>query len=540
MAAVSAALLKKELRQTLRGRAAFIMENLYLLTLVGIFAVGYLVAAIIGNSPSWSVGGRAFWAIMMVQGVLVFLVAPSLTAPSLTMEREQKTYDVLASAPLRAGQVVWSKMLSSGLLALALIVISIPVTSVCFMFGGVAPAQFGLAYLSTLLALLVALAVGMYCSGALQRTIAAVPLSIAASGAFLAVLLGTVGYPYSLAMISPINGLRSLQGTGQVNFFRWDIPFWIPAALLSIQTLFWLGTAAAESLKHEQHRQSVSVRAQFLALCTVASVFSLGSLRFGGFGGGCASGVCPTTPVLSQAAQMTQEQMSSWKAAISAAIVAQAFALWALIPLFCAGRFTQRDNALLTGAVRSRILSLSHWLGSGVLAGIRYLALLWVVTFAATMLSVLLLMPRVPGVGLWPLIMCLAVVLSTVWAFAALARLPSFWRRLRGNFAAKVIASILVVIVIIAPLIAVTATHTRESKNQPAVRQILEFTVPFAAIEAALAPKQAVSGCPLCRSITRYVPFPLVTTGLYLVLAGLLAAASVPLKRRYVGGIAGV
>jgi hypothetical protein len=533
MALANAALLKKELRQTLRGRAVFIMENLYLLVLVGVLGGGFLYSAIAGNASAWPVGSGAFWVIMTIQAALAALVGPSLTAPSITLEREQKTLDILASTPLRAAQIVWSKMLSSGLLTVMLILLSIPVVSICFLFGGISPGQFFLAYLSTLLALLIALSIGMYFSAALQRTIAAVPLSIAVSGGFFAFLSFTAPEGHPLGVLSPLKAFSALRSMSQVHFFRWEIPFWVPAAALSLLVFFWLGTAAVECLKHEQHRSAASVRGQFLALYVVVTVFLLGSLRFGAASSaGCQGGICPTVPSLTAAVSLTGEQMHAAQDAIGGFVFGQILVLWLLLPFFCAGRLTFRDRALLARPGFRQILSLRHWLAGGVLTGAGFLCIVSLVVFAATGLCVLFLMPRIRAVGVVAMLMWLAITLATIWALSALVRLPSFWRRLHGDFSRKLIGYVLVLIVLLGPTITLAATHSEKWKRQPSALQVLAFTIPWIAVEAATSPKEAVADLTLCRKVTRRVPFPVVTVAFYAALAALLTTLSVPLKRR--------
>ncbi|MFN8620177.1 MAG: ABC transporter permease subunit [Chloroflexota bacterium] len=170
----------KELRGRMRGRRAFAIVTVYLLVLSA-FAYGVsvylqrqaaisadqsnglggpIVAGISGGSGgimlSADVGHAIFSGLLLVLTLLVVVLAPALTTGAISMEREKGTIDLLVTTPLSTLGMVIGKLLSALGYVLLLILASVPVMAVVFVFGGVGPDDLLRAY-----ALLIATAFGM-------------------------------------------------------------------------------------------------------------------------------------------------------------------------------------------------------------------------------------------------------------------------------------------------------------------------------------------------------------------------------------------
>lgn len=284
---ISVPLVKKELRQNLRGHAALALGNVYL---IGIFLAA--VYAVFDRdpayTPAWQIGGHAFWWLMAIQAVVAVVLGATVAAPSMTAETEQKTLDILASTPLSPRQVVWSKWLAAFMAGGAVLAMSLPVAAAIFGLGGVSP---GLAASSWVLlygALAIGAALGIYCSVAVGRTAAAVPLAvIGALGLTFAVAQLSDSSP-AVAAFSPLGSVLRLGDGGHVPLFGAAVPVWVVPVVLWSGAMLALGEGAAQRLTPPALRRVWGPRWQFAAFAFLLALAAVGSLMaLGGEGVWC-------------------------------------------------------------------------------------------------------------------------------------------------------------------------------------------------------------------------------------------------------------
>jgi ABC-type transport system involved in multi-copper enzyme maturation permease subunit len=213
-AAVSA-VSTKELRGRMRGRRAFVVVTIYLL-LLSAFAFGiytYLKEAS-GLAVSFdpgigmprpapmpgygvteaglaaSIGHGLFGGLLMIETLLVLLLAPAFTSGAISLEREKQTLDLLVTTPLSTAGMVVGKLVSALTYVFLLIIASIPLASLVFVFGGVGPEDLIRGYLF-LFALASGMgALGLFISALVRRTQTATVLTYVI---VLALTLGTTG-----------------------------------------------------------------------------------------------------------------------------------------------------------------------------------------------------------------------------------------------------------------------------------------------------------------------------------------------------------
>jgi len=181
----------KELRSRMRGWRAFADLTAALLLMGGI---SYLLYRIVlaanrysGTPVSPQIGQAVFVGLMVVELMIICFITPAVTAGSISGEREKLTYEMLLATPLRPASVLWGKLISALSYVFLLILAGIPMASLVFIFGGVAPVDM-IKALVVLLATAVTLGViGMFMSALLQRTVTATVLSYLS---VLALLLG--------------------------------------------------------------------------------------------------------------------------------------------------------------------------------------------------------------------------------------------------------------------------------------------------------------------------------------------------------------
>lgn len=188
----------KELRGRMRGRRAFIVLTIYLM-LLGLFAFAIYVylkqQAATGSSiggfpqpdtgfPGWpsgqtltngtalsaGIGHGIFGGLLFLETLLVLVLAPAFTTGAISLEREKQTLDLLVTTPLSTLGMVIGKLFSALVYVFLLIIASIPLASLVFVFGAVGPDDLVRAYVF-LFALAFGMgALGLFVSALVKRT----------------------------------------------------------------------------------------------------------------------------------------------------------------------------------------------------------------------------------------------------------------------------------------------------------------------------------------------------------------------------------
>ena len=168
------AVLAKELRTRMRGRRAAVVITVYLLllsTLGGMMLYSQLQELRLGLNPGMaaSVGLQLFGTLSQVQLFLVIFIVPGLTGPAIAGERDRQTLELLLSTQVSALWIVLGKLLASLSYVLLLMVASLPLFSLVFLFGGVSPGQVALAFVISLVSALTLGAIGVFLSVLIRR-----------------------------------------------------------------------------------------------------------------------------------------------------------------------------------------------------------------------------------------------------------------------------------------------------------------------------------------------------------------------------------
>ncbi len=209
----------KEMRGYVRGSRAFWVLTGYLAGL-GLLAYGLyrITMATVGErfgagAPPQSafIGQSLFAGLAFLEMLFICFITPALTAGAISGEIERRTYDMLLATPLRAVNILWGKMVASLIYVLLLILAAIPLSSVIFLFGGVA-----LRDMIQVIGLLgiVALtygSLGMFFSALTRRTGRAMVLS------YLVILSLVFGTIFASTLFSAINQQTPPRGILYVN-----------------------------------------------------------------------------------------------------------------------------------------------------------------------------------------------------------------------------------------------------------------------------------------------------------------------------------
>ncbi len=135
-------LLRKELRQRMRSGRTILALSLYLLS-IGVVAFVYMYVNVQGQTLILQPARTAelFTFLSYLQLALVSFVTPGIASGVISGERERQTLSVLLTTPLSPVTIIFTKFISSISFLLLLIVMTLPLYSIVFLFGGVQPSQ---------------------------------------------------------------------------------------------------------------------------------------------------------------------------------------------------------------------------------------------------------------------------------------------------------------------------------------------------------------------------------------------------------------
>ncbi len=179
----------REMRGRMRGRRAFVVMTIYLMLMSCMAGSVYtfiysenvssnaygLTAPNIQYGPI--IGKSIFTGTVLLLLTIISFIAPAFTAGAIAGERERQTYEMLLITPLRAAQIVWGKLGAVFTFLLLLILASLPIQSLAFLFGGVVLAEVLIAALGLLVTALAFGALGLFISSLTRTTMAAIIMS---------------------------------------------------------------------------------------------------------------------------------------------------------------------------------------------------------------------------------------------------------------------------------------------------------------------------------------------------------------------------
>ncbi len=167
------ALLTKELRSRLRRERSIWLIIAYL-SVLGLLGLVFLVRAnaFSGGSRVYllsQTGAQLYALLSFVQLAWIVFIAPAFTSTSINGEKERQTFDLLLCSKLSAFSLLTGKLIAGLANVLLLIAASIPLFSLVFFFGGVAPSQILAMLLICVMTAIVAGTFGLFCSTLFQR-----------------------------------------------------------------------------------------------------------------------------------------------------------------------------------------------------------------------------------------------------------------------------------------------------------------------------------------------------------------------------------
>ncbi len=172
----------KEMRSRMRGWKSITALTAFLVVVggtIGMIYFGFVQsgAGLQGVTARKSVGQSIFFTIYIIQLLVVALSAPTLTSGAIASEREAQTYDLLRTTLLSARALVTGKLVAAVAFVLLLLLASLPLQSIGFIFGGISIGEIVVGSLILLLTALNFGAVGLFFSSIVRRSRIATVLS---------------------------------------------------------------------------------------------------------------------------------------------------------------------------------------------------------------------------------------------------------------------------------------------------------------------------------------------------------------------------
>ncbi len=184
----------KEYRTRMRTWRSPLAITVYIVLLGGIGWAVFAALTVSGsviNQGAGSLGQMLFTFLILFQVALLAFITPALTAGAISGERERQTLDLLFVTPIAPFSIIWGKLLASMSFVVLLLLISVPIFSLVFLFGGIEADQVVSAFTVTAITAMMLGFVGVAFSTMLRRTLAA---TVASYGAAFVLLVGTLLY----------------------------------------------------------------------------------------------------------------------------------------------------------------------------------------------------------------------------------------------------------------------------------------------------------------------------------------------------------
>ncbi len=123
------------------------------------------------------IGMTLYTLIAILQFVLIMVITPAQTSGTISGERERQTLDLLLCTKMSASEIIIGKLLSSLAFILLLIISSLPLFSLVFLFGGITPGDIAVLFLFYIVIAMVVGSISIFYSTIFKKTMVATVVS---------------------------------------------------------------------------------------------------------------------------------------------------------------------------------------------------------------------------------------------------------------------------------------------------------------------------------------------------------------------------
>ncbi len=185
--------LNKEIKLRFRSFRSVLGVFFYLFVL-GAIALGFIyMSTKFGTGYFRAEESRTlFMVLSMGQLGLIIFMTPGLTAGVISGEREKQTLPILLTTAQSSLTIIVSKLLSSLAYLIVMVIASLPLYSIVFLYGGVSPKMLSITFLIYFMTMLTIGSIGIMISTIIRKTMVA---TITTYGISLVLVVG-VGLIY--------------------------------------------------------------------------------------------------------------------------------------------------------------------------------------------------------------------------------------------------------------------------------------------------------------------------------------------------------
>lgn len=189
--------LNKEFKLRFRSFKSFLGIFFYLLA-IGIIIVGFVFIESQSNMQGFFKPAQSrtmFIMMSFLQFALILFITPGLTAGVISSERERQTLNIMLTTTQSSTSIILSKLISAISYLLLLIIASLPLYSIVFLFGGISPMQVLTTIGFYIFTMIVIGSIGVLFSTLIRKTIVSmvttygVTLFLAGGTAFLTLII---------------------------------------------------------------------------------------------------------------------------------------------------------------------------------------------------------------------------------------------------------------------------------------------------------------------------------------------------------------
>jgi ABC-type transport system involved in multi-copper enzyme maturation permease subunit len=277
--------LVKEFRTRMRGARAYWVLLVYVLLLTLVVGSTYLSWYVQSSSGGVShqaasrTGRTLFQLLFAFQAGLVALITPAITAGAVTIEREQQTYQMLATCGLKPRHIIWGKLMAAVAFVALLLTSSLPLVSLSFLLGGVSPGEVIGTYLSLALSAFVFGSIGILCSASIRATAAATVATYASVILLFVITVIFGANPGGELPFRSVNAITAIyHSVDKEPFFGTWLPSWLVGVTMNLLMGMLFANLAMTKLEYFEDRRAFAVRGLATLLWSAFMLFLLGNM----------------------------------------------------------------------------------------------------------------------------------------------------------------------------------------------------------------------------------------------------------------------
>lgn len=161
-----------------------LLTNCLLLPIVAGFFIALYVCGINGTL-GYRFLANYFIALVFTEATILLFIIPAITAGSISLEKERQTLEVLLTTRLTPWEIIKGKFFSNYILIALLVLSTIPMLSLVFIYGGIAFWQMLYVYLVLFVYIALISSFGVFFSSLTKNTVSAVVLTYMFTLAFI-------------------------------------------------------------------------------------------------------------------------------------------------------------------------------------------------------------------------------------------------------------------------------------------------------------------------------------------------------------------